>query len=103
MSMLQFLGIVCTVMGDGVFRLIGMQRTPRWYTDIVMQNAVPIMIALYLIIPQILNGYAVTGAFEVILNDTEVIFSKIASRRMPQKDDLIVPLTKAGLNLVSRP
>lgn len=101
MGLFQFLGIACTVMGEGVFRLIGMQRTPRWYSDIVMQYAVPIMIALFLIIPQILNGYVVSGAFEVMLDGTELIFSKIATRKMPGADDLIAPLTKAGLTFVS--
>jgi hypothetical protein len=103
MSLFQLLGIVCTVMGEGVFQLIGIQRTPRWYRDIVMQNGVPIMIALYLVIPQILNGYVVSGAFEVTLDGTEVIFSKIATRKMPLAEDLIAPLTKAGLTLASPP
>jgi len=81
--------------------LIGIQQTPRWYSDIVMKNGVPIMIALYLIIPQLLNGYVVSGAFEVVLDGTELIFSKIATRKMPHADDLIDPLIKAGLTFVS--
>ena len=101
MSMIQFVGIILVVMGDGAFRLIGLQRPPAWYDDIFVKNAVPIMIFFYLVVPQILAGYQVSGAFEIILDGSEVIFSKISSRRMPQAEDLIVPLTKAGLNYIS--
>lgn len=96
MSVLQLIGIVFAMSGDGLFRLLGM-RTPAWYNDIVMKNGVPIMIFLYILLPQILSGYVVSGAFEVMLDGTDLIFSKIESRRMPDANDLIVPLTKAGL------
>lgn len=96
MSVLQLFGIIFAMSGDGVFRLFGM-RTPAWYDDIVTKNGVPIMIFLYIVLPQILSSYVITGAFEVMLDGTDLIFSKINSGRMPQADDLIVPLTKAGL------
>jgi len=102
MTFFQFMGILFAVMGDGVFRFIGMPRAPSWYTDVVMKNSVPIMIGLFLILPQILNGYVVSGAFEVMLDGGNVIFSKIATGRMPQADDLIAPLTKAGLAFVAQ-
>lgn len=100
-SMIQFVGIILVVMGEGAFRLIGFQRPPAWYDGIFVKNAVPIMILTYLILPQFLAGYQVSGAFEVILDGSDVIFSKISSRRMPQAEDLIVPLTKAGLSYIS--
>lgn len=55
------------------------------------------MIFLYLVLPKILGSYVVSGAFEVMLDGTDLIFSKIESGRMPQAEDLIAPLTKAGL------
>ena len=99
-SMIQFLGIILTVMGDGFFRLIGMQRSPAWYNDYFVKNVVPIMIFTYLVLPQFLAGYQVSGAFEIVLDENEVIFSKISTRRMPKAEDLIVPLTKAGLRYI---
>lgn len=99
-SMIQFLGIILTVMGDGFFRLIGMQRPPAWYNDYFAKNAVPIMIFTYLVLPQFLSGYEVSGAFEIVMDESEVIFSKISTRRMPKAEDLIVPLTKAGLKYI---
>ena len=102
MNIFQFLGIILVVMQDGFFRLIGMQRPPAWYNEIFVKNAMPIMIFVYLVLPQILNGYLVSGAFEVILDGNDVVFSKLATRRMPNAEDLIAPLTKAGLTYISR-
>jgi len=89
--------MVLALLGENAFRFIGMQRAPSWYQNVVMKNAVPIMVGLYLILPQILNAYVVSGAFEVVLNGTVTVFSKIATGRMPQSEDLINPLAKAGL------
>jgi len=85
------------LVGSNVFRLIGMSQPPSWYDDVVKKNSVPLCIGLYLIIPQILNGFIVSNAFEVVLDGKETIFSKIATGKMPQAEDLIDALTKAGL------
>lgn len=98
LSFFQLMGIIFAVSGDSVFRMLGFQRTPLWYEDVVMKNGVPIMIFLYLVLPQILSSYVVSGAFEVMLDGTDLIFSKIATGRMPQANDLVAPLTKAGLS-----
>ena len=101
MAAIQMLGIIFVVLGDNVFRIIGMQRAPSWYNNFVVKNHVAIMIGVYLIVPQILNGYAVSGAFELTLDGKDVIYSKLATGRMPKTDDLITALTKAGLTLVT--
>ena len=54
-------------------------------------------ILLYLILPQMLSSYLVSGAFEIVLDENVTIFSKLATGRLPQMADLIDPLTKAGL------
>ncbi|VEU43756.1 unnamed protein product [Pseudo-nitzschia multistriata] len=90
------------MMGENFFRILGFQQTPRWYEEVVMKNAVPIMIGLYLILPTILNGYVVSGAFEIMLDGDQMIFSKLATGRMPNADDLLGPLTKAGLTAIER-
>jgi selT/selW/selH-like putative selenoprotein len=102
LSIFQLLGIIFAVTGDSIFRMFGFQRTPAWYEDIVMKNGVPIMIFLYLVLPQILSSYVVSGAFEVMLDGNDLIFSKIATGRMPQANDLIATLTKAGVTYVSQ-
>jgi len=96
LSLVQFAGMAVAMMGENIFRLIGMSRSPSWYDDVVKKNSVPLCIGLYLILPQILNGFVVSNAFEVILDGKETIFSKIATGKMPQAEDLIDTLTKAG-------
>lgn len=97
LSVVQLVGMAFALMGENVFRLIGLPRTPSWYTDVVAKNTVPLGIGLFLILPQILNGFSVSNAFEIILDGKETIFSKIATGRMPTAEDLLDPITKAGL------
>mmetsp|Transcript_5608 Transcript_5608/g.16130 ORF Transcript_5608/g.16130 Transcript_5608/m.16130 type:complete len:101 (-) Transcript_5608:838-1140(-) len=98
--MIQIAAMGVALMGDNVFRLIGMRQTPRWYEEVIAKNVVPIMVGIFLIAPTVLNGYVVSGAFEIVLDGNQVIFSKIASGRMPNVDDLLAPLTKAGLTAI---
>lgn len=100
MTVLQLLGVALVLMGETFFSMIGIQRLPHWYQDVFKKNPVPIMIGLYIVLPQILNGYVVSGAFEVFLDGSELIFSKMATGAMPTVDDLLVPLTKAGLTAI---
>lgn len=52
---------------------------------------------MYLLLPQMLSKYLVTGAFEVIMDQDITVFSKLATGRLPQMADLVDPLVKAGL------
>jgi selT/selW/selH-like putative selenoprotein len=92
----QLCGIVLAMMGSSVFRIVGMSYVPAWYPSIE-KNAVPIAIGLYLVLPQVLNSYTVSGAFEIVLNDSILIFSKLTTGRLPQVADLVNPLMDAGL------
>ena len=58
-------------------------------------------ILVYLLLPQMLSKYLVTGAFEIEL-DGETIFSKLQTGRLPQYADLVDPLVNAGLELITR-
>jgi selT/selW/selH-like putative selenoprotein len=97
MSVIQLIGIVLAMLGSNAFRIIGMNTPPSFYTNVIEKNAMPIAIFIYLILPQMLSKYLVTGAFEIILDDSITIFSKLSTGRLPQMADLIDPLTKAGL------
>ena len=97
LSIFQLTGIIIAITGDSLFQLFGRQTAPGWFQNVVMKNSIVIMIALYLIIPGYLNSYIVSGAFEIVLDETEIVFSKIATGRMPQAQELIASLTKAGL------
>jgi hypothetical protein len=54
-------------------------------------------IFLYLLLPQMLSKYLVTGAFEVIMDEGITVFSKLSAGRLPHMADLVEPLVKAGL------
>lgn len=97
LSALQLAGLVVVVLGRNAFSLIGLSTVPSWYHTIE-KNGVQFAILLYLLLPQVLSKYMVTGAFEIEL-DGVTIFSKIQTGRLPQFADLVEPLTQVGLKM----
>jgi selT/selW/selH-like putative selenoprotein len=95
----QLAGLVVVVLGRNAFSLLGLQ-VPSWYSSIE-KNGVQLAILFYLLLPQVLSKYLVTGAFEIEL-DGESIFSKIQTGRLPQFADLVEPLVSAGLEIVAK-
>ena len=100
LSGLQLGGLVVVVLGRNVFGLLGMRTVPTWFQSIE-KNGVQLAILVYLLLPQMLSKYLVTGAFEIEL-DGETIFSKLQTGRLPQYADLVDPLVNAGLELITR-
>lgn len=98
LNVIQMGGLLFVVLGRNVFNLVGMAQAPRWYST-VEKNGVQIAIFVYLLLPQILSKYLVTGAFEIEL-DGNTIFSKLKTGRLPQYADLMEPLVSAGLQAV---
>jgi selT/selW/selH-like putative selenoprotein len=99
LSFVQLAGLVVVVLGRNAFSLIGFTTVPSWYYG-VEKNGVQLAIFLYLLLPQILSKYTVSGSFEVEL-DGVVIFSKLQTGRLPQYADLVDPLVQAGLRLIN--
>ena len=100
LSGIQLCGIVVALLGPNVFSLLGFRQVPSWWYS-VEKNGVQIAILVYLLLPQMLSKWLVTGAFEIILDGDNLIFSKLAVRRLPQFADLLNPLVEAGLKHVS--
>jgi len=98
LSMVQLAGLLVVVLGRNAFSILGFRTVPGWYYTIE-KNGVQLAILVYLLLPQILSKYVVTGAFEIEL-DGVTIFSKIQTGRLPQYADLVNPLVEAGLELV---
>lgn len=96
LSVVQLGGILFAVLGSNVFSLFGIRRVPNWYYT-VEKSSVQIAIVVYLLMPQMLSKYLITGAFEIILDGDKTIFSKLALGRLPQYADLMNPLVEAGL------
>jgi selT/selW/selH-like putative selenoprotein len=99
LSGVQLAGLVVVVLGRNAFSLLGLS-VPSWYHTIE-KNGIQLAILVYLLLPQVLSKYLVTGAFEIEL-DGKKIFSKLQTGRLPQFADLVEPLVSAGLELVTK-
>lgn len=95
LSVVQLFFIAAMFMGDGIWSFLRFQQPPEiWFT--AKQYGMQIGIAVFLLVPQIINSYVITGAFEVALDGT-VVFSKLETGKMPQAEELIAPFEAAGL------
>lgn len=95
-SFLQIFTMMAVFTGDAIWNYIPfVQGAPSWYYS-MKQNSAVVFIGIFLIIPTVIQSHITTGAFEVML-DGEVIYSKLASGRMPSGNDILKPLIQAGL------
>lgn len=86
--------------GQTLFRMLGYQQEMPQLFWTIQNNGMHVGAIVYFVLPQILNAFAVNGAFEIYLNDEE-IFSKLKQGSFPQQADLINPLLDAGLKMTS--
>mmetsp|Transcript_12201 Transcript_12201/g.15953 ORF Transcript_12201/g.15953 Transcript_12201/m.15953 type:complete len:146 (-) Transcript_12201:689-1126(-) len=104
-SGVQMVGLAWMVMGaNTLFRFIpGITQPPAWALQMEQQYSIQMGILLFLIMPQFIQRYTTTGAFEIYLNgDTATpIFSKLAKGRFPQAEELLIALGEAGLKRAS--
>ena len=96
LSAVQLSIMVFGLFGSSLFGMVGVRQVPSWY-ETLAKNGVQVAIFVYLILPQFLAKYMITGAFEVVLDDKLLVYSKIASGRMPQIMEIVAPLVEAGL------
>jgi thioredoxin reductase-like selenoprotein T len=102
MSIIQMAAIAWMVVGgEKVFRMLGFrQQLPAIYSTI-QQNSIPIGIFLFLILPQWIGKFTLSGAFEIYLDDKE-IFSKLSTGDFPTADGLVALMLKAGLEQAAK-
>jgi selT/selW/selH-like putative selenoprotein len=101
MAFVQIAAMAWMVMGaDSFFGLLGFRQRPQW-TYSVEQNSMQYALLLFLVLPQIINSFRQSGAFELILDDDKEIFSKLNAGRFPTQEELINGLQAAGLQLAS--
>ena len=99
----QLFALAWMVMGaDTICRFMGyqQQRRPAWMTSIE-QNAVQYGILLFILLPQMVQQFSSSGAFELVLDEDTKIFSKLSAGRFPTQEELISSLQAAGLKLAS--
>jgi len=94
----QLLLLAFIVFGDNLWiNILGIRQIPPWYFS-AKQYGFQIGVAIFFILPQFINRYVVTGAFEVVV-DGVVAYSKLRTGRMPTADDLVSIFTSYGLSI----
>lgn len=91
-SIVWFVGIALLFVGEALFKGLGMNE-PEWFT-MMKNNKVGTFIGLF-ILNNVGNSQLSTGAFEIYYND-ELIFSKLASGRVPGIEDITQALALKG-------
>ena len=93
LSFIWMAGIGLLFGGDFFFQTVKIPF-PEWYVY-MKENKLSCFVGLFLL-NNVGAAMAQTGAFEVYLNDT-LIFSKLATGRMPNGNDITAALEKHGL------
>lgn len=96
-NIIQLIAILWMVLGgENLLRMVGYKNgMPRWFST-VQENAFQIGVAIFLILPQVVAKWTLSGAFEVFL-DGEQVWSKLEAGGFPTQDQLVSPLLEAGL------
>lgn len=97
LSFFQLFCLAAAFMGDSIFSFIPFVRQPPGWYYTLKENGMAAVIAIFLVIPTLVQRIITTGAFEIILDDSIVIFSKLESGRMPNGNDLLEAMARAGL------
>ena len=103
LSLVQLAALAWMVMGaDAVCRFVGLTTRPAWMNS-VEQNSMPYAILVFIVLPQFVSSFTLTGAFELILDnrDEQPIFSKLQAGRFPTQEELIAGFQAAGLKQAS--
>jgi selT/selW/selH-like putative selenoprotein len=81
--------------GESILRLLGYQNQMPGFYFTIQKYSMQFGIFLFLILPQFLAKWRISGAFEIYL-DGEEIFSKISTGALPKGDDLLDMMVSAG-------
>lgn len=93
---IQLLAMGLIIFGDGMWtNILRLRSIPSFYVK-VKEYSFQTGILVFFILPQMLNKYIITGAFEMIL-DGVTVYSKLHTGRMPNAIDLVTPLEAIGL------
>ena len=96
LSGIQLFAMALIVFGDRVWTsILRFRQVPSWYYPI-KEYGFQSGVALFFVIPTILNRFVVTGAFEIWV-DGELAYSKFEAGRLPTAGDLSAIFEKLGL------
>ena len=92
----QWAAIGLMVGGSTLFNALGLPE-PEWY-EWMKENKVSTFVGVFFA-NSVANSMTATGAFEVAV-DGRVVYSKLASGRMPTARDLVQSLEGIGLHAI---
>jgi len=96
-SVVQLFALACVIIGDSIwYRIPFINGPPSWYKN-AKEYPMQTLLFLFLFIPSIVNSFAVSGAFEIML-DENVVFSRLATNSFPNGQQLMDIFTNAGLS-----
>lgn len=103
LSVIQLGGLAWIVMGgEALLGMVGYRNQMPGFYFTIQKYSVQFGIFLFLVLPQVLGKWRVTGAFELYLDgEEEAIYSKIATGAFPKGDDLVSLMAKMGLKQAS--
>jgi selT/selW/selH-like putative selenoprotein len=70
--------------GENFLRLLGFKNQMPSFYYFIQKYGIQIGIFLFLILPQVLGKWRTTGAFEIYLDEGQVIHSKLATGDFPK-------------------
>jgi selT/selW/selH-like putative selenoprotein len=93
---IQVLAMALMLFGDRFWTsVLRMRYVPSWYYPI-KEYGFQCGLAVFFLLPQLLNQFVVTGAFEIIV-DGNVGFSKLETGRMPTAQEIQGIFEKLGM------
>ena len=96
LSYIQFLAMAFIIFGDRVWTsFLQFRQVPSWYYT-VKKYGFQCGVVLFFVLPNMMNRYVVTGAFEIMVDD-ELLYSKLELGRMPNAGELVRIFEKLGL------
>lgn len=102
LQLLQLFVMALMIFGDGLWtNVLRLSRVPEWYYPL-KSYGFQFCIVVFFLLPQGLNRYIITGAFEMFV-DGRLVYSKLDTGRMPHVGDIRLPLINAGLVPTSVP
>ena len=93
----QVLTTCIAFFGDQIFAMLDMHRTPL--ARYVLENKLQLL-GFSFLLNSIAQSLAKTDAFEVFING-ELVFSKLAKKRMPTIDEVLAALADHGVSMGS--
>mmetsp|Transcript_37039 Transcript_37039/g.42261 ORF Transcript_37039/g.42261 Transcript_37039/m.42261 type:complete len:146 (+) Transcript_37039:202-639(+) len=97
---LQLLTMGFVMFGDGLWtNVFQFRQVPSWYSSL-KKYGFQLSLAIFFLIPQMLNSYVVTGAFEILV-DGDIVFSKLQQGRLPNAMDVMTAFENLGLTPIN--